>query len=296
MYDGIASYRVHIENVNGDYYGVNGTICTPTAAEEALKDGKLSDLNPVYSPAIWYANGFAGVTADMLQEDGTYQLRGYLFNPVDQLLIDGTAVEVNADDLTWSYNVKLQPGVNNVPVVAVKDGKNYPAPSQKILYETEGPKLVLELPEEKDGKYYVDDADFLLRGTVTTRLDDAQVYVNDTHIFGANNFGHSYGEETTTREFSYPLALKPGENYFTVIAYNYLGLSTEIPIILVYGVEPPTCTHEHTTTTMVPATCTEPGSETIVCDDCGETISVKELPALGPVSYTHLTLPTTSRV
>ena len=32
---------------------------------------------------------------------------------------------------------------------------------------------------------------------------------------------------------------------------------------------------------MVPATCTEPGSETIVCDDCGETISVKELPALG---------------
>ena len=163
----------------------------------------------------------------------------------------------------------------------MKDGKNYPAPSQKILYETEGPKLVLELPEEKDGKYYVDDADFLLQGTVTTRLDDAQVYVNDTHIFGANDFGHSYGEETTTREFSYPLALKPGENYFTVIAYNYLGLSTEIPIILVYGVEPPTCTHEHTTTTMVPATCTEPGSETIVCDDCGETISVKELPALG---------------
>ena len=281
MYDGIASYRVHIENVNGDYYGVNGTIYTSTAAEEALKDGKLSDLNPVYSPAIWYANGVAGVTADMLQEDGTYQLRGYLFNPVDQLLINGTAVEVNADDLTWSYNVKLQPGVNNVPVVAVKDGKNYPAPSQKILYETEGPKLVLELPEEKDGKYYVDDADFLLQGTVTTRLDDAQVYVNDTHIFGANDFGHSYGEETTTREFSYPLALKPGENYFTVIAYNYLGLSTEIPIILVYGVEPPTCTHEHTTTTMVPATCTEPGSETIVCDDCGETISVKELPALG---------------
>lgn len=77
--------------------------------------------------------------------------------------------KVNADDLTWSYNVKLQPGVNNVPVVAVKDGKNYPAPSQKILYETEGPKLVLELPEEKDGKYYVDDADFLLQGTVTTR-------------------------------------------------------------------------------------------------------------------------------
>ena len=85
--------------------------------------------------------------------------------------------------------MKLQPGVNNVPVVAVKDGKNYPAPSQKILYETEGPKLVLELPEEKDGKYYVDDADFLLQGTVTTRLDDAQVYVNDTHIFGANDFG-----------------------------------------------------------------------------------------------------------
>ena len=48
---------------------------------------------------------------------------------------------------------------------------------------------------------------------------------------------------------------------------------------IVYGFKQ--CTHANTTTTTVNATCTVAGSTTVVCDDCGETVSTTEIPATG---------------
>lgn len=42
-----------------------------------------------------------------------------------------------------------------------------------------------------------------------------------------------------------------------------------------------TCDHDHTTRTETPATCTEDGSVTVICDDCDEVLSTKTLPATG---------------
>lgn len=41
------------------------------------------------------------------------------------------------------------------------------------------------------------------------------------------------------------------------------------------------CAHANVTTTETPATCTEPGSSVVTCDDCGSVISETELPATG---------------
>lgn len=41
------------------------------------------------------------------------------------------------------------------------------------------------------------------------------------------------------------------------------------------------CKHEHVKENIVPATCTEDGSKTVVCEDCGETISTEVIPATG---------------
>ena len=41
------------------------------------------------------------------------------------------------------------------------------------------------------------------------------------------------------------------------------------------------CKHEHTKEIVVEATCTESGSKTVVCEDCGETISTEVIPATG---------------
>lgn len=41
------------------------------------------------------------------------------------------------------------------------------------------------------------------------------------------------------------------------------------------------CKHEHVKENIVPATCTEDGSKTVVCEDCGEIISTEVIPATG---------------
>lgn len=41
------------------------------------------------------------------------------------------------------------------------------------------------------------------------------------------------------------------------------------------------CKHVHVKENIVPATCTESGSKTVVCEDCGETISTEVIPATG---------------
>lgn len=41
------------------------------------------------------------------------------------------------------------------------------------------------------------------------------------------------------------------------------------------------CKHEHVKENVVPATCTEDGSKTVVCEDCGETLSTEVIPAKG---------------
>lgn len=41
------------------------------------------------------------------------------------------------------------------------------------------------------------------------------------------------------------------------------------------------CKHEHVKENIVPASCTEDGSKTVVCEDCGETLSTEVIPATG---------------
>lgn len=41
------------------------------------------------------------------------------------------------------------------------------------------------------------------------------------------------------------------------------------------------CKHEHVKENIVPVSCTEDGSKTVVCEDCGETLSTEVIPATG---------------
>ena len=53
----------------------------------------------------------------------------------------------------------------------------------------------------------------------------------------------------------------------------------QVASIKVYSAQEP-CKHTNTTTTTVDATCTEAGSITVTCDDCGETVSTTEIPVI----------------
>ena len=271
-----SSVQIYNKNVTDDYSVANYTIWNPTTAKAAAERGSL-DLTPNYQPQVWDSyGGISTVTPDMLEENGLYRLSGDVPAPVDRLTVNGQEVAVSGD-LTWSCEVKLECSVNTIPVIAFKDGVEYPAVSLKLLFDDAGPELELSLPEETDGVYYVDSADFLLQGKVTTYLDDAQVYLNDTHILGGNNFSRDYNGEKITREFSYGLELQPGDNYFTVTAYNYVGLYTVKTFNLFLGEK--SCQHKNTEVrNQVPATCTEDGyTGDEVCIDCGEIVKQGEV-------------------
>ena len=61
--------------------------------------------------------------------------------------------------------------------------------------------------------------------------------------------------------------------------FRYFKSVNQQPIAL-YKLETASgCSHENTTETTVNATCTVDGSKTVICDDCGETISTTVIPA-----------------
>lgn len=55
----------------------------------------------------------------------------------------------------------------------------------------------------------------------------------------------------------------------------------------------PSCEHTNKTTSVVGATCTTAGSETVTCDDCGEEISTTPIPATGHQNTTETTVDAT---
>jgi len=67
-----------------------------------------------------------------------------------------------------------------------------------------------------------------------------------------------------------------GTSYGTFGAYTDEAQQKAMYLIAVSA-----CAHTNTTTETVAATCTAPGSETVSCADCGEIISVTEIPAIG---------------
>ncbi len=274
---GCATYSLEaVVDANGALSNAqDGQIYTPDAAESKA-DG--ISLTPVYTPRVWNLGTFAGVTPENLNEDGTYTVYGCLVNPVDKLTVCGKEVTVNAADLTWSCDITLKEGFNLIPVVAEKDGVEYPAVGGKILYQTGGPVLDVNVKDRE--VIFLDSSEFKLDGTVTTHLDDAQVYLNDTMIMGAQNYGHAYGQETITRDLEQTLQLQPGSNYYTLTAYNYLGLGTTIQFNLYYG----HCDHEKTELQDAKeATCTEDGyTGDQVCTECSYVVKSGEaIPALG---------------
>ncbi len=64
-----------------------------------------------------------------------------------------------------------------------------------------------------------------------------------------------------------------GNNYF---AWYKSGQKQNLVLIPAIA-----CEHTNTTTTTVPATCTEAGSITVTCDDCGKIVSTEEVEPLG---------------
>ena len=140
--------------------------------------------------------------------------------------------------------------------------------------------------EETTGGYYM-----------YVTIDGVKTYIN---FVVSGTYVNSKYETTASTVFTYDATLETvvaainGENYI-------LGTSAEKTFTTVGPVkasgnnyyckllaasEGSVCEHEDTTTTTVDATCTAKGSTTVVCNDCGKTVSVTEIAKIAH-SYTN---------
>ena len=148
-------------------------------------------------------------------------------------------------------------------------------------------------------------------GIWTLTVTDSSVTIQDANgVYiapkGGNNNGISTGEyswDVTVNEdgtFTFAGAgedtvylasnttANSGDNKFrayktTTVDGNATGYLAKFDLYKVIDGEgeEPACEHTNTTTTTVDATCTAVGSETVVCNDCGVTVSTSEIAALG---------------
>ena len=111
-------------------------------------------------------------------------------------------------------------------------------------------------------------------GNSGTLVDEASA-IAATIDFAENG---AYNIHYTASDAERYLALNSSasSNYF---AWYKQGQAEDLYLIPV--VEAEACAHANTTTTTVDATCTEAGSTTVVCSDCGETVSTEVIEALG---------------
>lgn len=93
-------------------------------------------LNRDYVPCYWNLSSVTYVNSGMLQEDGTFRIYGYLYNPVDRLTVDGKEAVMDPETLEWYCDVQLEVGTNRIPIVSEEGGYFYEQTMHKIISPT----------------------------------------------------------------------------------------------------------------------------------------------------------------
>lgn len=121
---------------------------------------------------------------------------------------------------------------------------------------------LVQLPDTFEGTTLSlsDTTAFLFTG------EQQQLLAFDTDTEAALTWTSSNDDVASVDENGLVTAKAPGVTTVTATTANGASVS---------------CDHDHTTRTETPATCTEDGSVTVICDDCDEVLSTETLPATG---------------
>lgn len=128
-------------------------------------------------------------------------------------------------------------------------------------------------------------------GTVAFKNGDNYLYWTSGNSLNVNATLSAKTSWTVTFDANGNAVIKNASDSTRIIYWNtgsprfacYTSAQAAIQIYKLTGGS--ICSHANTTTTTVDATCTEAGSTTITCEDCGETISTEEIPATDEHNY-----------
>lgn len=182
----------------------------------------------------------------------------------DVTLTVETIEEINAIDfkINLAKGVSFDPEVDTVSINADESGD---AASWSVVTNyADGVLSVLAV----DGDDMANVAAYLVFNITLTveNASDYDFYLTKIYAVGA---GSADADEVIA---VFPYADNAQSGVIDVEAAR-----TDCPDYFVTNV----CAHANVTTTETPATCTEPGSSIVTCNDCGSVISETELPATG---------------
>ena len=135
-----------------------------------------------------------------------------------------------------------------------------------------------------NGKYYTSGENWRMyqtnSGTVTFTASDGCTISSITITYASENSGVLVFNGTNVSSGT-TVTVDSNTAVFSVGSTSGSSGQARITAIEVVYEQVPPCEHTNTTTVTAPATCTTAGSTTVTCDDCGETVSTTEIPALG---------------
>lgn len=176
-------------------------------------------------------------------EDDVYTVTGKVTAPIKVLKINNVEAEIK-DDLTFSVGVKLEQGLNYIPVYAESLEneilKNY---SNKVYYDSIAPIIELESPSvNKDGNVITNKDSILLKGKVSDNTVGYKFYINGKNMFNVSLDGEM-GADKNIRPFEETITVEDGDK-IELKAVDLFGHETVKTISVIIDKEAPVITVE----------------------------------------------------
>ena len=191
----------------------------------------VKDLKSL-SAGFTNVNGILKIT-DEKCVDNIFTINGYVTEKLHKVTINNDEVKVNSD-LTFSYDLKLNQGLNKVILsIEDKDGNSTTESSARIYYDTVAPVLKLdkEIDVTQDSTLNTDNDKILVKGSVSDNSTEYYVFINGNQALSSdtNNMQIIDVKDSNliNREFIKEIELNEGLNVITIDAVDIYGNKTE---------------------------------------------------------------------
>jgi hypothetical protein len=151
------------------------------------------------------------ITKDMLNEDGTYTIKGNLGAMPEKLTINEEVVTVNPEDNSFEHNVKVTSGKTRINLQVEKNGI-VSETSATLYYNDMIVNFAESLKADEKGVINVNTDTFKLSGTITTFVNIGMINVNGENMFIGSESITASLNDPIVRNFNYEVKLDEGDN------------------------------------------------------------------------------------
>lgn len=173
------------------------------------------------------------ITKDMLNEDGTFTVRGNLGAMPDKFTINDEVVTVNPEDNSFAYNVKVNSGKIRINLVVEKNGI-VSETSAELYYDDIVVDFAGSIQSDENGVVNVTTDTFNLAGTITSYVNIGMINVNGDNVFVGSESITASINEPIIRNFNYQVKLDQGVNNITLEIIDLSGQKVVKELVVNY--------------------------------------------------------------